>query len=731
MQDNDTLIAHISKDGTIQSVYDHNHNTAIMAASFAIDDLKDVCFESGDKHDDGKHQLGFQQKFKGINNRIEHSICGAKEVIAKYGQTNLVGLLEALCIAGHHSGLPDCGTEADSEEESTLYGRLKRTTEPYNAVADSCPVIEEKKIIDLIKRHCDVNDAGQMLECYAFLTRYCFSCLVDADSLDTAKAMGEPLAKPLKTDFQKCLEIVDKRLSSFIPKTELQSARGRLQKQVFANIDKNADIYTIGMPLGSGKTLASVKYALERAIKTGKRRIIYIIPYNSIIDQTAKDFNDMFKKSAEILRHQSSFSYEDKENISEDYRLSALYSTENWDADFIITTSVQFFESIYASKRSKARKIHNMANSILVFDEVHLMPVEYLQACLRAVAFITKYLNSEAIFMTATMPDFGPLIKKYALPKVDILDLVPDRSDFKYFKKNQYIDLGEVSHERLLKEAQSYASSLIVVNSKKEARILYKKCTCRNKYHLSTYMPPGERLRVIDEIRTRLDMLNLMYPRAEDVPKEERIVLISTSLIEAGIDLDFVAAFRELYSLPSLLQTGGRSNREGRYPIGNVFSFELNNGRKIYLPEQSITKNILKKYKDISSEEAVTNYYDRIFAVKADEITENSLAEQCSPLRFNAIPFRSYSVKLIDTNTESIVVPTDEYCKDLIRKAESKGYAETRKLQSYCCSVYEAELEELLRQRAVKEVAGVYVLENMNYYDPDTGIAFESKDIWI
>lgn len=202
---------------------------------------------------------------------------------------------------------------------------------------------------------------------------------------------------------------------------------------------KNAEIYLLNMPTGSGKTLASVKIALERAIASGKKRIIYIIPYNSIIDQTANVFDELFQGTAQILRHQSTFSYEDDENISEDYREAAKCAAENWNAPFIITTAVQFFESVYANRRGKLRKMHNMADSVLIFDEAHLMPQNYLQPCLQAVAYITRYLKSEAVFLTATMPDFVKLLQQYALPDSKVENLIQDTSLFIEFQEMQVL----------------------------------------------------------------------------------------------------------------------------------------------------------------------------------------------------------------------------------------------------------------------------------------------------
>lgn len=195
-------------------------------------------------------------------------------------------------------------------------------------------------------------------------------------------------------------------MSAFMCRTRLQKARSALQAQAFQRASRDAEIYLMNMPTGSGKTLASVKIALERALAGKKKRIIYVIPYNSIIDQTVDVFEGLFGGELEILRHQSTFSYEDTEDQDEDYQKAAKLAVENWDAPFIVTTAVQFFESIYANKRGKLRKLHNMADSILVFDEAHLMPQSYLQPCLQSIAFITKYLNSEAIFFDGNHAGF-------------------------------------------------------------------------------------------------------------------------------------------------------------------------------------------------------------------------------------------------------------------------------------------------------------------------------------
>lgn len=317
----------------------------------------------------------------------------------------------------------------------------------------------------------------KVLDKIAFLTRYLFSCLVDADSEDTANfcRVGER-PRELKGDFGVALDNVNQRLESFQVETELQKARALLQSQAFENAKTTAEIYLLNMPTGSGKTLASVKIALERVILQKKKRIIYVIPYNSIIDQTAEVFNELFQNNLEILRHQSTFDYENIDEIDEDYKEAAKIAIENWgNTKFIITTTVQFFESVYSNKRGKLRKIHNMADSILIFDEAHMMPEKYLQPCLQAVTYITKYLQSEAVFLTATMPDYLSLIRKYAVTDSKIVNLIEDKSLFKKFQKCNYNYLGEIGEDELLAKSSLCPSSLIIVNTRKAARKLYKK----------------------------------------------------------------------------------------------------------------------------------------------------------------------------------------------------------------------------------------------------------------
>ena len=361
------------------------------------------------------------------------------------------------------------------------------------------------------------------------------------------------------------------------------------------------------------------------------------------------------------------------------------------------------------------------------------MPVEYLQPCLRAIAYITKYLNSEAVFLTATMPDFADLMKHYALPESSMLHLITDTTLFAEFRKCRYLYLGEVQEETLLHHAGEYPSSLLIVNRRATARKLYQMCSGR-KYHLSTYMTSLDRKRVLQEIREELQYLEEEFPDGRDVPKDRRVTIISTSLIEAGVDMDVHTVFRELTGLDSILQAGGRCNREGKRKEAAVYIFELaDGGKKTSTDERgNMVKGMLDRYEDLSCQESIAEYYDRLFRMKSEEIQKNTITQECSHIQ--SVPFQSYAEKfeIIDSKILSLVVSQDEKSAELVEKLRYAGTGVERELQPYSCSLYRWELDELIRQHAASDFGtGIYCLTNPDYYDKDTGILFEATDYLV
>ena len=745
---------------SVQSVKEHLKNTAELAENFSIPELKTLLYNCGLLHDIGKYQKEFQARIRGSKIRVDHSTSGAIEA-GNLFQSPAAWIMQYI-IAGHHAGIPDGGT-MDRSDESSLSARvhadLPKSVTVYKKEIIPKPFSEEdnRRLAEFLTEHIKEKNNQKILESmideFSFVVRYCFSCLVDADSLDTEHFCRDIERETLHSDFTLCLNRLNSVFKAFSLKTNqtpLQKARTRLQKQAYENIRKDADIYLMNMPTGSGKTLCSAKCALIKALAEKKHHIIYIIPYNSIISQTANEFEKIFnpdgkEKAANILRHQSTYSIEDDENADDIYKMRVNQATENWDADIIITTAVQFFETVFSNRRGKLRKMHNMADSVLIFDEAHLMPVQYFQPCLESIAYLTKIFGSKAILLTATMPEYQKLLMQYTFHDLKVVSLIPDQSDFALFQKCEYHDLGKVTFERLCDKARTAASALIVVNSRNTARELYDFLGGRQKenlYHLSTYMTKYDLEKTIDEIKSKLEKIN--SEDGEQVSGEPLFV-VSTSLIEAGVDLDFHSAFREYTGLDSILQTGGRCNREGRRPSGDVYIFEVDhNSKRADDIKTTVTKGLLREKEDIASAECIQEYFRRVYECDEEETERNSMHsfminQAGLDLNIMSIPFQSYEARLIDSTDESILVPENEEAVFLINQMKYQGISRTlmRKAQKYTCSVPQKAMEDLLQQGVIQEVSGrshsggVFTLTNPKYYNDYTGIQFEGGDFFI
>lgn len=705
-----TYIARTSKcHDKKQTIKEHSIQTAELASSYAISPLKDIAYNCGVFHDLGKYQRSFVLKImEKPTLKVAHAQCGAIE-LKNIEKDSITTKMMQYCIAGHHAGLHNFGNKCDDENQSTLCGVLKRETEDYSAYKDELKIknLNQQEIFDFFKKDCRTYD--ELSDKFAFLTRYIFSCLTDADSLNSEYFEIQKERQTVKSDFIEALNILNNVLSNFKCETKLQKTRNLLQKQVFDKVNEKSDIYLMNMPTGSGKTLCSLKFALEKAVKYNKKRIIYVIPYNSIIDQMANTVEKLLGEEISVLRHQSTFNFENIED--EEERTSYKHATENWDADFIITTTVQFFESVYGNKRGKLRKMHNLADSIIIFDEAHLMPAEYLKPCLNVIAHITKNLNSEAIFLTATMPNYDKLFDGYS--NIKILDLVTDKSDFDKFEKCNYTHVNFADEDELISHSLNLKSKLIVCNTKKRARDIFYKII-GEKYHLSTYMTVLDRQETIQTIRQRLE-------------DKADITVVSTSLIEAGVDLDFETVYREMTGLDSILQAGGRCNREGYFDKGNVYIFSLPQTRVNNI-KNTITNGIIKEFDNIL--DGIDAYYERLYLT--NKIDNNFCDMKKTKIdEVYKIAFKTYAekFKLISDNSLSIVIPNDEYSKKIVEFMKNTGIPQHKKLQKYLCNININEVNEL--QGVIQEYAGIYCLANLDYYDSEVGLKLTGKDYFI
>lgn len=711
-------IGHTSDDGRKQLLLDHLNGTSKLCRENANEFWADIAEFVGQIHDIGKYTSGFQKRINGAENiRVEHAICGAKEV-AKAPPKSYVPMIE-YCVAGHHSGLPDGGTKVDGEEDSTLHGRMKRKTGDYSAYENEVKLEYPK---DNLRELFDVSNQREIIERYSFFTRYLFSCLTDADFIDTERFVTPNTDRGIDGDFQKAYEKVCEKLNSFKIETKLQESRSIIQEQVYKSVESNANVYTLNMPTGSGKTLCSIRAALKTAIENKKKRIIYVIPYVSIIEQTAKVFEDIFGDVLPVLQHHSNYDFDDDKNEDENEITSEKLkrSCENWDAKLIVTTNIQFFESLYHYKGRRLRKLHNLADSVIIFDEIHMLPIDYIQPCLRAIGYVTKYLNSTAILMSATMPNYDKFMERY-MSGVKIENAVKETSLFNVFDKCRYEYIGKCELASLAEKAQEYDNALIIVNKRKTARELYDICS-GNKYHLSTYMTPLHRSEIIAKIK-------------EDIKNGINTTVISTSLIEAGVDLDFKAVFREIAGIDNVLQSGGRCNREGKMDMGDVFVFETDGGnyqtkkKSDIIIRANITRNLFEEFENISTDKCIKEYYGRLLNYKEKKIEENTItAIMGNDLRIDGIPFRTYaeSFNFIDNQVIGIVIPCDEN-RGLIKELKDGKLSVKRNLQRYSASVNKDEFKELFQIGIIETLdCGVCILANTDYYKSDVGLTLEN-----
>lgn len=468
-----------------------------------------------------------------------------------------------------------------------------------------------------------------------------------------------------------------------------------------------------------------MQFALERAILTQKKHIIYVIPYTSIIEQNAKIFKDIFGDDV-VLEHHCNYDYDSVKDIGMREKLKR--TAENWDASIIVTTNVQFFESIYGNRSGELRKLHNIADSVIVFDEAHMFPSLFFQPCLEAVRLLTQRYHCEAVFMTATMPDFHKWMREFGCGGVQTVDLIADKSEFPIFDRCKIENLGRLSAEKLVSLAAKASNSLIVVNSRKAAKQIYKQLPGK-KYHLSTYMTHDDRSTVIAKVRKSLQ-------------SQERFCLVSTSLIEAGVDLDFDLVFREIAGLDNLLQTAGRCNREGKKQGCKTYAFEFEESdlqpkNKDFVLRQSFCRQVFEGFEDAASPEAVISYFDQLYAYTLEDRRSMDFKQALSPASCGidgfGFDFSEYArqFRIIDGDTQPIVIVTEEnreIVKPLLDAAAYGGMTPMRRLQKYTVSLRPYEFEQLSKLRVINGKGGVSYLDCERFYSKETGICFENND---
>ena len=545
-----------------------------------------------------------------------------------------------------------------------------------------------------------------------FYTKMLFSALTDADWLDTeAYFLNRPLS--LKTTE---IDELLKKLGAYIApwwdaKSEINLRRCKILRCAIEHGDDWPGLFSMTVPTGGGKTVSSMAFALHHAVKHGMRRIIYVIPYCSILEQTQHVFEEIFGKE-NITAHYSGAEFSSREE-QEDTRV---FSAENWEAPVILTTAVQFFESIYSNKPGKNRKLHNIAGSVLVFDEAQMLPVPFLRPCLAAICELVKDYGCSAVLCTATQPSVEELLREYA-PEMPVRELCPEPEKmYQAFRRVSYTDDGELSDDELIERLCQCNQVLCVVNSRKQAQALYGALEMgEGSFHLSTMMTPYDRRRQLEEIRERLK-----------AGRECRV--ISTSLIEAGVDVDFPVVYRALAGLDSIIQSGGRCNREGKRPAGeSVVHVFRTSAKAPRMLEQNISaaERILRTYQEIDSPEAIHAYFHFLLFKLKDErqLDEKEILNHVRNLRFKSA---SEAFKLIEGADYTIYVPFGEG-EALIRELRQRGPGREllRKLGQYGVTVYRQYFSELCENGMLEMISpNAGILLNPALYSRETGLPF-------
>ncbi|WP_432646451.1 CRISPR-associated helicase Cas3' [Mitsuokella sp.] len=709
-------VGHTAEDGRKQKLIDHLKGTSKLVEQFA-----DV-FAAGEWgrmaglfHDVGKYSQAYQRRLLEDGPRVDHSTAGAL-LMKKIRNAYL-----ALCIASHHSGLLNMGSRLSLPDDGTFCGRMKKDLSgklDFSAYRHELP---EPKPLRTCPHFLYPED-----EFYAaFFVRMLFSCLVDADFLDTERFMSNGTVK--RDGFASIQELHDKFFKYYkrfgIPTTPINKKRQEIYQECLVAADKEPGIFSLTVPTGGGKTLSSLAFALKHAVKYRKQRIIYVIPYTSIIEQTADVFRNILGMENVIEHHMNVDYDDDKADAGMERKKLA---TENWDAPVIVTTNVQFFESLFAAKTSRCRKIHNIANSVIIFDEAQILPEPYLRPCIRVIGELAANYHCSAVLCTATQPNLDDYFAKIG-PTLAVREICPDvQSLYNFFRRTTYQFLDVGSLDEVAAKLNQHKQVLCITNSKKDAQNLYKAMDGEGCYHLSTFMCPAHRRKVLSVIRQRLK---------EGLPCK----VVSTSLIQAGVDVDFPVVYREIAGLDSIIQSGGRCNREGKHKAEEsmVYIYDLKKAKN-QIPAfvrrpMEVTQQISARHDDIASVESIKDYFHELHYLIGDEKLDSK--DILGSLEGRSIPFAEIGqkFKLIEEDGKNVFIPLmdDEENQEILSKLKLgiRNRSLMRKANQYIVSVYNNQFDKLRGTGKIEELdEGLYLLSDPASYSMETGLDINMED---
>ena len=718
----------------------HLFATARLAAEMAPPGLQAAARAAGLFHDLGKYTTEFQRRLTGAEARVDHSTAGALAMLGDLATGLDKGIAEliAYAIAGHHAGLPDRKNETPACLDRRRELKLPALDPAWkDEIGDTVRGL----VPDFARNY-------QSREAQAFglsvMGRMIFSCLVDADFKDTEAFYAALEHRTVPRDWPTLASLLPAFTTAFDAhmqaKATSDSAVNRLRGDILAHVRGKAretpGLFTLTVPTGGGKTLASLGFALDHARAHGHRRIIYAIPFTSIIDQTVDVFRDILGE-AHVLAHHSALEDEDRPDKTQRWesRDKLKLAMEDWAAPVIVTTNVQFFESLFAARPARARKLHNIAGSVIILDEAQTIPLPLLKPCIRMLDELARNYGCTILLCTATQPALDQRDLPGGLP-LEGRELAPDPQGLaRQLRRARMVRAGPLDNNALVDALAGADQALVIVNSRKHALDLYQQAGGAEReglVHLTTRQCAAHRRHILADIRARL---------TQGAPCR----VIATSLIEAGVDLDFPRVWRAEAGLDQMIQAAGRCNRHGHRSLYD--SIVTIFWSPDYPSPHDINSRIadmermIGKHPDLLSPAAIAEYFAEVYWSLGEGLDAKKILSQFTVSRSGTdFTYRTVAeaFRMIESGLVPVIIPYDAVAQTAVSELgipEIASGALARKLQPFIVQV-PPEARELLicnghaAFRNTDLRADQFpVLENKELYKNDVGLMWENADI--
>jgi CRISPR-associated endonuclease/helicase Cas3 len=713
---------------------EHLLAVAVRASSSAsIFGWADAARVAGLLHDIGKASTLFQtyiaqdQADAGGAKGPDHSSAGAREAA---GYPRPLGRILATVIAGHHAGL------GDGDEIDRRLAPDRHRIEDFQAWREMALQVPDAGRLRPPARWS--REAGAFSD--AFLTRMLFSCLVDADFLETEafhrRAEGREIERGGHTELLVLRDRLRRQMATLDGQGggPVAALRSRVLAAAVAKAEAAPGLFTMTVPTGGGKTLASLSFALEHAVRHGLRRVIHVAPFTAIIEQTAAVFRHALGSEHDVLEHHAQFDWAERDDEEGRGGFGKLRrASENWEVPVVVTTAVQLFESLFANRTARCRKLHNLARSVIVLDEAQALPLPVLRPCMEAIKELARNYGSTVVLCTATQPalrEKDGFVGGFAID--EDREIAPEPPALYAALKRVRVEKAPapVTDAEIAARFAERPQMLCIVNSRRHARDLFDAIREQpGALHLSTLMVPKHRRVVLEEVRRR-------------VKDGEPVRLVSTSLIEAGVDLDLPEVWRAEAGLDSIAQAAGRCNRNGKPVLGRVVVFEPAEAKppRALAAFWAAARPVLRRHEDVLGLEAIQAYFRELYFQKGAEALDavmmgdqrGVLPALAAHARDRRFPFRTLGAafRLIEDAMEPVVVPVDEQARELLRALaamERPPSVLLRRLQGYVVSIPPAARRAWLAQGVLAAVHpalgdGLLAFADDAHYRPTTGL---------